>query len=116
MKKIIKLNESDVERLVKKIIREEGEDENSFNIKDVDSWMSAFKEYFLNKQVGKSVTKRINTVPEKAGLAAAFMDFLGVDTAQIGKAKQLLANKRKEQGQQGQEQGQEQGGDENFDA
>ena len=42
MKKIIKLNESDVERLVKKIIREEGEDENSFNIKDVDNWMNSF--------------------------------------------------------------------------
>jgi hypothetical protein len=98
--------------LVKRIIKEEGEDENSFNIKDVDSWMSAFKEYFLNKQAGKSATKRINTVPEKAGLAAAFMDFLGVDTAQIGKAKKLLTDKRKEQ--QGQEQGE--GGDENFDA
>ena len=48
MKKIIKLNESDVERLVKRIIREEGEDENSFDIKDVDNWMNSFKQYFLN--------------------------------------------------------------------
>jgi hypothetical protein len=114
MAKIIKLNESDVERLVKKIIREEGEDENSFNVKDVDNWMSKFKEYFLNKQVGASATKKVNTVPEKAALAAAFLDFLQVTPTQIGKAKQLLANKRKEQGQQGQ-QSQEQGGDENFE-
>jgi hypothetical protein len=116
MKKIIKLNESDVERLVKKIIREEGEDENSFNIKDVDNWMNSFKQYFLNKQAGKSVTKRINTVPEKAGLAAAFMDFLGVDTAQISKAKQILSKKRQQGNQeQGGQEGGDEGGDENFD-
>jgi hypothetical protein len=115
MKKVIKLNESDVERLVKKIIREEEEGENSFDIKDVDNWMNSFKQYFLNKQAGKTATKRINTVPEKAGLVAAFMDFLGVDTAQITKAKEMLKRQRDKKG--GQEGGQEGGPEDlNFDS
>jgi hypothetical protein len=99
-KRIVRLTESDLENLVKRIIKEEEEGENSFDIKDVDNWMNSFKQYFLNKQAGKTATKRINTVPEKAGLVAAFMDFLQVDMAQITMAKKMLKQQQNKEGGQ----------------
>ena len=99
-KRIVRLTESDLENLVKRIIKEEEEGENSFDIKDVDNWMNSFKQYFLNKQAGKTATKRINTVPEKAGLVVAFMDFLQVDMAQITMAKKMLKQQQNKEGGQ----------------
>jgi len=121
-KRIVKLTESDLEKLVQRIIKEENinEEDNasSFDIKDVDNWMEKFQQYFINKQVGQAATRKINTVPEQAAIIAALMDFFKVTPAQISKAKQLLLQKRKEQGQQGQKQDQQQSGEEdlNFDA
>ena len=120
-KRIVKLTESDLEKLVQRIIKEENINEegdaSNFDIKDVDNWMEKFKQYFINKQVGQAATRKINTVPEQAAIIAALMDFFKVTPAQISKAKQLLLQKRKEQGQ-GQKQDQQQSGEEdlNFDA
>ena len=94
MKKVIKLNESDVERLVKKIIREEGEDqggsEETIDIKDVQNFMAMLDQYFLNKAAGRTASKKINTSLERAGLIAAMIEKFGVDLALVNKARTML--------------------------
>lgn len=93
-KRIVKLTESDLELLVKKIIREEemdpnaseeGSDENEDNPKDVQMFLDAMKKYFMDKY--PRFANKINTRKEKAMLLAALAEELGVDTNMINMAK-----------------------------
>tara|TARA_Y100000389_G_C17070582_1_gene321778 strand:- start:186 stop:491 length:306 start_codon:yes stop_codon:yes gene_type:complete len=93
MKKVIKLNESDIENLVKRIIKEEDENqggEPTINIKDVQNFMEVMDTQFFNRAAGKSATRRINNNIEKAGLIAAMIMKFGVDEVLVNKAKQQL--------------------------
>jgi hypothetical protein len=97
-KRIVRLTESDLEKLVKRIIKE-GEnnpimdtpkEEGTIDIKDVQNFMNMLDQYFLTKAPGKSASKRINNNLEKAGLIAAMMDKFGVDVNLVSKAKNIL--------------------------
>ena len=92
MKKVIKLNESDIENLVKRIIKENENEgsEATINIKDVQNFMEVMDTQFFNRAAGKSATRRINTNIEKAGLIAAMIMKFGVDMNLVNKAKQQL--------------------------
>jgi len=96
-KRIVKLNESDLELLVKKIIREEEMDPNSSeeggeeeddNPKDVKMFLEAMKKYFMDRY--PRFANKINTRKEKAMLLAALAEELGVDTNMINMAKAEL--------------------------
>jgi hypothetical protein len=96
-KRIVKLNESDLELLVKKIIREEEMDPNSSeeggeeekdNPKDVEMFLDAMKKYFMDRY--PRFANKINTRKEKAMLLAALAEELGVDTNLINMAKAEL--------------------------
>ncbi len=96
MKKVIKLNESDIENLVKRIIKEEDENQGGdpvINIKDVAHFMEVMDTQFFNKAAGAQATKRINNNIEKAGLIAAMIMKFGVDMQLVNKAKQQLQKK-----------------------
>jgi phosphopantetheinyl transferase (holo-ACP synthase) len=93
MKKVIKLKESDIENLVKRIIKEEGENQDGdpvINIKDVQHFMEVMDTQFFNRAAGKQATKRINNNIEKAGLIAAMIMKFGVDMQLVNRAKQQL--------------------------
>ena len=97
-KRIVKLTESDLEKLVQRIIKEEGEemasseentgDENQDNPKDVKEFLMAMKKYFMDKY--PRFGKRINTRNEKVLVLAALAQQLGVDPNMIGQAKGKL--------------------------
>ena len=99
MKKVIRLNEADLERLVKKIIREgEGEGEQPTqdgqqgeeqtdkpNPKDVEEFMSAFDKLFIQKF--SKYAKKISNREERIMLVKAFADKLGITPSELGSAK-----------------------------
>ena len=101
MKKVIRLNEADLERLVKKIIREgegEGEGEQPTqdgqqgeeqtdkpNPKDVEEFMSAFDKLFIQKF--PKYPKKISNREERIMLVKAFADKLGITPSELGSAK-----------------------------
>jgi len=96
-KRIVKLNESDLETLVKRIIKEEEMDPNSSeegssedkdNPKDVEMFLDAMKKYFMDKY--PRFANKINTRKEKAMLLAALAEELEVDTNMINIAKSEL--------------------------
>jgi len=96
-KRIVKLNESDLETLVKRIIKEEEMDPNSSeegssedkdNPKDVEMFLDAMKKYFMDKY--PRFANKINTRKEKAMLLAALAEELEVDTNMINMAKSEL--------------------------
>lgn len=98
-KRIVKLNESDLETLVKRIIKEEemdpnsseegGEgDKNSDSPRDVKMFLDAMHKYFLDKY--PRFADKINTPKEKALLLAALADELQVDPNMINRAKAEL--------------------------
>lgn len=93
-KRIVRLTESDLENLVKRIIKEEGEDqggsEETIDIKDVQNFMAMLDQYFLNKAAGRTASKKINTSLERAGLIAAMIEKFGVDLALVNKARTML--------------------------
>ena len=104
-KKIVRLTESDLEKLVQRIIKEEDEmdqntpedggemdqntpedgGENEDNPQDVKNFLEAMKKYFMNKY--PRFANKINTRNEKAMLLAALAQELGVDTNMINMAK-----------------------------
>jgi len=93
-KKIVRLTESDLENLVKRIIKEEDEmdqntpedgGENEDNPQDVKNFLEAMKKYFMNKY--PRFANKINTRKEKAMLLAALAEELGVDANMINMAK-----------------------------
>lgn len=91
-KRIVKLNESDLELLVKKIIKEEEMDPNGSeegsdedNPRDVQMFLDAMKKYFMDKY--PRFANKVNTRKEKAMLLAALAEELGVDTNMINMAK-----------------------------
>lgn len=101
MKKIVRLTESDLSRLVNRIIKEEenieqnqGESEgqdgdpNKDSPTDVKKFLGAFREYFLNKY--PQFVKRINTKNEKALLIAAMAQLLKVDASDIARMRSQL--------------------------
>jgi hypothetical protein len=95
MKKVVKLNESDLERLVQRIIREEGEESQQGqesegqtdkpNPKDVEEFMGAFKERFLKKF--PQYSKKISNKEERIMLVKSFADMLGISPGELGSAK-----------------------------
>lgn len=96
-KRIVKLNESDLETLVKRIIKEEEMDPNSSeegssedkdNPKDVEMFLDAMKKYFMDRY--PRFANKINTRKEKAMLLAALAEELEVDTNMINMAKSEL--------------------------
>jgi hypothetical protein len=101
-KRIVRLTESDLENLVKRIIKEEDEGqggdqggdqsggEETIDIKDVQNFMAMLDQYFLNKAAGKTASKRINTSLERAGLIAAMIEKFGVEMALVNKARTML--------------------------
>lgn len=93
-KRIVRLNESDLELLVSKIIREEemepssseeGMEDKEDNPRDVQMFLDAMKKYFMDKY--PRFANKINTRKEKAMLLAALAEELGVDTNMINMAK-----------------------------
>jgi hypothetical protein len=97
MKKVIRLTESDIESLVNKIIKEEGEDmespdqqdtENQDNPKDVERFLELADKYLFDKY-GKYAEK-INTIKEKAMLIAALAKKWGVEASELGRVKSVL--------------------------
>jgi len=98
-KRIVRLTESDLENLVKRIIKEEeemdpnapeegGESEEEDNPRDVQMFLDAMKKYFMNKY--PRFANKINTRKEKAMLLAALAEELGVDASMINMAKSEL--------------------------
>jgi hypothetical protein len=97
--KVIRLTESDLEKLVKKIINEAEEidpndssnnqpEENQDNPQDVKLFLDAMKKYFMQKY--PKFASRINTKKEKAMLLAALANELQVDSSMINLAKSEL--------------------------
>lgn len=98
-KRIVKLNESDLETLVKRIIKEEEMDpnsseeggkgdKNSDSPRDVKMFLNAMNKYFMDKY--PRFADKINTPKEKALLLAALADELQVDPNMINRAKAEL--------------------------
>ena len=90
MKKVIKLTEADLEKLVQKIIREEngqqGEEQTDEpNPKDVENFMTAFNDKFIKKY--PQYTKRISNKEERVMLAKAFADMLKITPSELNSAK-----------------------------
>jgi hypothetical protein len=98
MKKVIKLTEADLEKLVQKIIREgkengqpsqggqQGEEQtNEPNPKDVENFMAAFNEKFIKKY--PQYTKRISNKEERVMLVKAFADMLNITPSELNSAK-----------------------------
>ena len=90
MKKVIKLTEADLEKLVQKIIREEngqqGEEQTDEpNPKDVENFMAAFNDKFIKKY--PQYTKRISNKEERVMLAKAFADMLKITPSELNSAK-----------------------------
>ena len=88
-KRIVRLTESDLEKLVQRIIKEE-EGEDTIDIKDVQNFMAMLDQYFLNKAAGRTASKKINTSLERAGLIAAMIEKFEVDLALVNKARTML--------------------------
>ena len=94
-KRIVRLTESDLEKLVQRIIKEEDEmdpnapeqggDEEGDNPQDVKNFLEAMKKFFLNKY--PRFANKINTRKEKIMLLAALAEELEVDLTQIQAAK-----------------------------
>ena len=91
-KRIVKLTESDLEKLVQRIIKEE-EGEDTIDIKDVQNFMAMLDQYFLNKAAGISASRKINTTLERAGLIAAMIEKFEVDMTMVNKARTMLKQK-----------------------
>ena len=97
-KRIVRLTESDLEKLVQRIIREEDEmdpnapeqggDEEDDNPQDVKNFLEAMKKFFLNKY--PRFANKINTRKEKALLLAALAEELQVDLSMLQMAKSEL--------------------------
>jgi hypothetical protein len=96
MKKVIKLTEADLEKLVQKIIREEngqpsqggqqGEEQTDEpNPKDVENFMAAFNDKFIKKY--PQYTKRISNKEERVMLVKAFADMLKITPSELNSAK-----------------------------
>jgi hypothetical protein len=93
--KVIRLTESDLEKLVKKIIKEAEEidpnsqsEEPTDNPKDVKNFLDAMKKYFMEKY--PKFASKIDTKKEKAMLLASLSNELQVDTNMINLAKSEL--------------------------
>jgi hypothetical protein len=88
-KKVIRLTESDIERLVTKILKEEGEENMSQdNPKDVQKFLDLADKYLFQKY-GK-IAGKIDTPKEKAMLISALAKKWGVDTSDLAKVKSIL--------------------------
>lgn len=97
-KRVIRLTESDLEKLVQRIIKEEDEmdpnapeeggEENDDNPQDVKNFLEAMKKFFLNKY--PRYASKINTRKEKALLLAALAEELQVDLSMLQMAKSEL--------------------------
>lgn len=99
-KRVIKLTESDIEKLVQRIIKEEDGDmnqqdssqqdssEEGDNPQDVKNFLDAMKKYFLDKY--PRFAGKINTRKEKILLLAALGQELDVDLTQAQAAKSEL--------------------------
>lgn len=97
MKKVIRLNEADLERLVKKIIREgegeqptqdgqQGEEQTDKpNPKDVEDFMSGFDKLFIQKF--PKYAKKISNREERIMLVKSFADMLKITSSELGSAK-----------------------------
>ena len=95
-KRIVRLTESDLERLVTRIIKEQeleapADADKSDNPQDVDNFMEAMKKYFIEKY--PRFSNKINTKNEKASVVAELAAMLGVDLAQMQRAKTIMKKK-----------------------
>lgn len=95
--KVIKLNESDLEKLVQRIIKEgetvqptedgqQGEEQTDKpNPKDVEEFMLAFDKLFIQKF--PKYSKKITNREERIMLVKSFADKLKVTPSELGSAK-----------------------------
>jgi len=90
--RIIRLTESDVERLVKKIIKEteDGEEvpQGQDNPKDVEKFLELADQYLFNKY--GAYAEKIDTTKEKAMIIAALAKKWGVESGDLSKVKSIL--------------------------
>ena len=108
MKKVIKLNESDLERLVKKIIRE------GISTEEGDLKIQTKKFFTMlgkNGQLGPYLSRLASANEQaKAQAVAMFAEMLGLETSKLGQLISTIRTtaKDKTSGKS------DQGGDENF--
>ena len=90
--RIIRLTESDVERLVKKIIKETEEEQEvpqgQDNPKDVEKFMELADQYLFNKY--GAYAEKIDTTKEKAMIIASLAKKWGVESGDLSKVKSIL--------------------------
>lgn len=84
--KVIRLTESDLEKLVKRIIKEEGEEQ--MNPRDVEDFISLLNEKFLDKY--PKFVARLNTKMERIAVIAELAKLMGVDPSDIQRAKSII--------------------------
>lgn len=95
--KIVRLTESDLEKLVQRIIKEgensqptedgqQGEEQTDKpNPKDVEEFMVAFDKLFIQKF--PKYSKKINNREERIMLVKSFSDMLKIAPSELGSAK-----------------------------
>jgi hypothetical protein len=99
MKKVIRLTESDIERLVTKILKEEDEEnsqggESHDNPNDVQKFLDLADKYLFQKY-GK-IAGKIDTPKEKAMLISALAKKWGIDTSDLSRVKSVLTKEERE--------------------
>lgn len=89
-KKVIRYTEQDIERLVKKIIKEDEDAENQEedNPQDVDRFLELADKYLFKRY--SKYAEKINTNKEKATLIAALAQKWGIDVGDLARVKTYL--------------------------
>lgn len=88
MAKIIKLKESDIERLVKKIIKEESTEETENNPMDVERFLDLADKYLFSRY--SRYAEKIDTPVEKAKLIAALAEKWGIGVDELSRVKSVM--------------------------
>jgi hypothetical protein len=89
-RKIIKLKESDIERLVTRIIKEE-EGESDSNPMDVDKFLELADKYLFDRY--SKYAEKIDTPVEKAKLIAALAQKWGISVDDLSRVKSVMSQK-----------------------
>lgn len=96
--RVIRLTESDLEKLVKRIIKEEGEEK--MEERDVEDFINALKKLFLGKY--PKLVERLNTKMERIAVIAELAKLMGVNPSEIQGAKAVIQKQSQEpQSQEG---------------
>lgn len=96
--RVVRLTESDLENLVKRIIKEEGEEK--MEQRDVEDFINALKKLFLGKY--PKLVERLNTKMERIAVIAELAKLMGVNPSEIQGAKAVIQKQSQEpQSQEG---------------